>query len=81
MEEEENFCSICYTNVIEAEGKPIKSGDNMTIEFECKHRFCIECVIETLKSKINNAELDKLNCFDFNCQKPISDTKLEEILR
>ena len=52
----------------------------MTVEFECKHRFCCECVVETLKQKINNAELDKLNCFDFNCGQPISDTKLKDIL-
>ena len=78
--EEENYCSICYTNVIAAEGKPIKSDDKITIEFECKHRFCSECVIETLKNHINNAEISKLNCFEYNCGQAISDEKLKEIL-
>ena len=79
-EGEENYCSICYTNVIEADGKPVKSDDKITIEFECKHRFCSECVIETLKNNINNAEINKLNCFDYSCGQLISDEKLKEIL-
>ena len=78
--EEENYCLICYTNVIAAEGKPIKSDDKITIEFECKHRFCSECVIEVLISHIHNAEISKLKCFDYNCGQAISDEKLKEIL-
>ena len=61
------------------ENKPVKSDDKMTLEFECKHRFCTECVIEALTTFINSAEIDKLNCFDYNCGRQISDKKLREI--
>ena len=64
-EDEESYCTICYTNEIQIPGKPIT--DLLTVEFECSHRFCSECTIEQLKSNIEKAEIDKLKCFDYEC--------------
>ena len=40
-------CSICYTNDIQSGTGSIT--DKMTVEFDCKHRFCVECSREMLK--------------------------------
>lgn len=64
-EDEESYCEICYTNVIQKPGTPIT--DLQTVEFECSHRFCSECTIEQLKGCIEKAEIDKLKCFDYEC--------------
>ena len=57
MEKEENleatYCPICYTNEIIDESQPLDPNKNYdtkaTAEFDCTHRFCLECVIEQLK--------------------------------
>ena len=66
--------------MITPDNKPLLLEDKDTIELECKHRFCSECVIQQLQVQIEKAEIDKLNCLDFECGAPISDEKLEEIL-
>ena len=40
-------CTICYTNEIQIGSRPIT--DEMTVEFDCKHRFCLECSREMLR--------------------------------
>ena len=79
-EVEVTYCSICYIFPIVEEGKPIPEGDKGTVEFECGHRFCEECTIEQLKQYIERAEISKIKCFEHECQKPISDERIKEIL-
>ena len=48
--------------------------------FTCGHRFCKECTIASLKECIERAELDKVKCFDHECQQPIEMNVLRDIL-
>lgn len=66
-----DFCSICYSVEIQATG-PIYEQDTVTVEFDCLHRFCIECCRETLREHIRNNRLQKLHCFHMSCLHPIS---------
>ena len=72
-------CSICYTNDIQSGTGSIT--DKMTVEFDCKHRFCIECSREMLKQQIKNNALDKIVCFTHKCGRKISANKLEQIFK
>ena len=47
--EEPNYCEICYTNEIVKSPEPLVAGDTSTIEFNCGHRFCAECVIADIR--------------------------------
>ena len=42
--------------------------------------FCGECTVAQLKSIIENAELDKLKCLNFDCDHEISMERIEKIL-
>jgi len=53
-------CSICYYNEIQAGTAPVT--DDLTVEFDCKHRFCLDCSKEMLRSHIKANSLDKLLC-------------------
>ena len=67
--------------MIKPASKPLLIGDKTTVEFECQHRFCAECVIQQFQEKINNAEVDDIKCLEYGCDAPVSDNKLQEILQ
>ena len=49
--------------------------------FECGHMFCSDCTLGQLRQLINNAEVDKVKCLEFDCANPvISAEKLKAIL-
>lgn len=73
---EAEYCPICYTN-------EISTGDavsGQTVELACKHRFCSDCTIESLRGLIETADLKKLKCFDHECAQAIEDNTLRDIL-
>ena len=70
VEEDITYCPICYTNEIVPDAKPLTAKDKLTVEFDCKHRFCSECTIQMLKLQIERADVDKIKCFDSECTKP-----------
>ena len=78
IEGKESCCLICYTNEITRQGQPVT--DLSTVELECSHRFCSECTVESLRVKIESAEIDKLKCFDYECGQVISISKVKTIL-
>ena len=76
-EVEPTWCTICYGIEIAAEGEPITSK---TIELECGHRFCDECTVEALQGYIETADLKMLKCFDSECGRALSESKIRDIL-
>ena len=79
-EETSDYCSICYTNIIQL--APTKITDDLTFEFsECKHRFCIECCQEQLKMHIDRAEVGKLVCFEYKCGAKVTQAELELLFK
>ena len=69
INEEEEYCPICYTNVINGADKA-----EVAVKFEeCEHTFCRECCFEQFKQLIEKAEVDKVRCLDFECLKPVSE--------
>ena len=38
IEEEAEYCPICYTNTLEADSET-------TVELNCQHRFCKDCFV------------------------------------
>ena len=62
--------------MVKPASKPLLLNDKSTVEFECLHRFCGECVIQQLQEKINKADIDNIKCLDFVCGAAISDSKL-----
>jgi len=54
IEAEQDYCEICYVNTISAHGY-IKNSDTITVELDCKHRFCHECTFAQLKQLIESA--------------------------
>ena len=73
IQEDETYCEICYTNTVTPPSISIEEGDLDTVEFECGHRFCSDCTVEQFKQHIEQAKVDKLACFNYECQKPVSD--------
>ena len=72
---EEEYCPICYTNVING----FNSEEAVTFD-ECGHKFCRECCLEQFKQLIEKAEIDKVRCLDYECLRPVSEKQLEQIL-
>ena len=66
QEAELDLCSICYTNEIQVD-KSMAPNDNFTIEFDCKHRFCVECCQESFTNHIRDNALAKITCFEHKC--------------
>jgi hypothetical protein len=59
---EEEYCEVCWTNILTND--PLE-----TFKFECKHRFCNECVRSDFELKIKEAQVDKLVCMIEGCGK------------
>ena len=81
QEDDAVYCDICYTNEITKPGDPVSETDTSTVELVCEHRFCSECVVADMKHHIENAEMDKIKCLSFDCQKAMSKAKVESILK
>jgi len=64
-------------NEIQVAGHPIT--DDITIEFNCKHRFCIDCCKDCLGQHIKNNALDKIVCFSHQCGEKVTMAQLEKI--
>ena len=52
-------CGVCSDE--------IPSNDLSKVKLPCKHYFCLDCWLEYLKEKINNANVYKLSCMDHKC--------------
>ena len=52
-------CGVCNDE--------INSADLGKITLPCKHYFCLDCWLEYLKEKINNANVYKISCMDHKC--------------
>ena len=74
-----DYCTICYENEIQVGTGPVT--DTITVEFDCKHRFCLECARFDLSSHIQNNKLDKLQCLQHECGQKITTAQLERIFR
>ena len=78
IEAEQDYCEICYVNTISAHG-PIKDSDTMTVELDCKHRFCHECTLSQLKQLIESAQVQNIACLDYSCKKEIGQDSIKKI--
>ena len=79
-EDDNNYCSICYTNEIWTGPGPI-NDDDMTMEFGCKHRFCMECCRTQLEQQIQNNALSKIVCMEYKCGQKITEEELQKIFK
>ena len=52
-------CMVC--------SEEIDSTQLNKIKLPCKHCFCVDCWVEYLKEKINNANVYKLTCMEHKC--------------
>ena len=51
----------------------------MTDELDCKHRFCHECTLSQFKQLIESAQVQKIVCLDYSCQKEIQQESIKRI--
>ena len=80
-DKEPEYCTICYTNELKSANSGIvEEGEVQTFELECGHRFCSECVYELLKQVVERAEVEKVQCLDYECKKPITRHKVKTFL-
>lgn len=70
------YCDICYTNELTKPGSPVADTDTSTVELACEHRFCSECIVADLKHHIECAEIAKIKCLNFDCQRALSKAKV-----
>ena len=52
-------CGVCSDE--------ISSADLGKVRLPCKHYFCVDCWLEYLKEKINNANVYKISCMEHKC--------------
>ncbi len=70
-------CSICYYNEIQTGDKPVT--DDITVELDCKHRFCIDCCKEMLRQQIKSNQLEKLICLSYGCGSRVDSVQIKRI--
>jgi hypothetical protein len=78
--EEAKLCRICYYNEITPTPLPIPDGDKGTFEFECKHRFCSECVAMQFEQAVSSNSLDKVSCLEHGCAHQVTEDELTKAL-
>jgi hypothetical protein len=74
--EQPNYCPICYTNEIVPSPNPL---NQITWEFTCGHRFCVECTREDMRIKINQFDIEKLICLQDQCKKKVTTAELTNL--
>jgi hypothetical protein len=72
-----DYCSICYVNEIQQGNAPIT--DDITVQLDCRHRFCIDCCRVALKEHIKNNALNKIVCFSENCGVKVTSEQVDQI--
>ena len=58
VEEGGTFCDVCYSNYKEEDFFSLK----------CKHKFCVNCQADHLRTKISNGMAMKLPCMQLGCK-------------
>ena len=66
-------CGVCSDEI------PI--NDLSKIKLPCKHLFCLDCWLEYLKEKINNANVYKLSCMDHKCGYILEEKFIKSIIK
>lgn len=69
------LCEVCYTNEIQPKSQ---SCDANTVEFNCGHRFCKDCVKAEFNIKLSGSKLE-LKCMAAGCGKEIDNFDLQRI--
>ena len=65
-------CGIC--------GDEIESSQVFKTKLKCNHTFCMDCWLEYLKEKINNANVVKISCMQNGCGVTLDDNFIKKIL-
>ena len=68
---EHEVCSVCYTNEL--------TTDQST-KLSCEHTFCLECLQQAYRGKIDNGQIDTIFCLNYECLKPVEIEQLSKIL-
>eukprot|EP01080_Neovahlkampfia_damariscottae_P001708 gene1708-477_t len=64
-------CSICFDEI---------SSKDIYIMDECDHKFCRECLIEYITSKIKSGETDSIRCPDLKCKREMKLSELKQLV-
>ena len=54
--------------------------DQMFTLMNCGHSYCVECTKAHLEKLIENCEVSKLKCLDYECRETFSEEEYKQIL-
>ena len=70
-DEGEEICLVCYNNY---------NKENMIKYNKCNHTFCKNCWLSYIKNKIENYDIQKFKCIQFNCKEILNEEFINNLI-